>query len=198
MRVVKSGRMLGLSLESSNRRLGDVRPFCGQLLETQNQPNRSQHSYLILTIRLQAGSKVAIFSKHRTPELAKKANPASRLSTPRMTPHPNSKTIRRLLYDAPDRRNRAIPDSDGELYCSLGQLLHDEKRRSKTGDFARSPQTVQVRQSVALKWRMEPRVDHPCFLLGSLDEGIEVFKGKNCPELTTINSREFPFELTEI
>lgn len=88
MRVVKSGRILGLSLESSHRRLGDVRPFCSQLLETQKQPNRSQHSYLILTIRLQAGAKVAIFPKHRTPKLAKKANPASRLSTPRMTPTP--------------------------------------------------------------------------------------------------------------
>ncbi|MCT7959667.1 hypothetical protein NG799_27530 [Laspinema sp. D1] len=56
----------------------------------------------------------------------------------------------RLLYDAPDRRNRTIPDSDGELYCSLGQLLQDEKRRSKTGDSARSPQTLEVRQWVAL------------------------------------------------
>lgn len=50
MRVIKPGRMLGLSLESSNRILGDVRPFCGKLLETQNPPNRSQHPYLILTI----------------------------------------------------------------------------------------------------------------------------------------------------
>ncbi len=50
MRVVKSGRMLGLSLESSKSRLEDVRPFCGKLLETQTQPNRASHPYLILTI----------------------------------------------------------------------------------------------------------------------------------------------------
>ncbi|MCT7959666.1 hypothetical protein NG799_27525 [Laspinema sp. D1] len=42
---------------------------------TQNQPNRSQHPYLILTIPLQGGSKAAIFPKHRTPDSVKKATP---------------------------------------------------------------------------------------------------------------------------
>ncbi|MGL5192438.1 MAG: hypothetical protein ACRC8Y_02375 [Chroococcales cyanobacterium] len=161
MRVVKSGQRLGLSLENSKRRLGDVCPFCGKLLETQNQPNRASHLYLILTIRFQAGANAAIFPQHRTPDSAKKANPASKRSTPRMAPHPNSRTMPRLLDDALDRRNRAIPDSDGELYCSLGQLLHDEKLRSKTGDSARSPQTLQVRQSVPFQVAKELGVDHP-------------------------------------
>lgn len=149
MRVFKSGRMLGLSLESSKSRLGDVRPFCGKLRETPTSPNRSQHPYLILTIRLQARSKAAIVPKHRTPPGAKPAPPAFKLSTSsRLHPKPNSRTIPQLLDDAPDRQNRAIPESDAELSCSLGQLLCDEKLMSKTRDSERSPQTLQVRQSV--------------------------------------------------
>ena len=158
------------------RRFGDVRPFCGKLLETQTQPPRSSYSYLILTIRLQAGANAANFPQHRTLESAKKAKPASRLSTARMAPHPNSRTSPQLLDDAPDRRNRAIPDSEGKLSCSLRQLLHDEKLRSKTGDSARSPQTVQVRQSVPVKGRMELGVVNPCLVPGRFPHCIEGFK----------------------